>query len=153
MPHSGSGRGSCLQAPVVMHCLSMLFQFQHMCLSVHHCARLAQAARVPCCDVKQGPEGSAWIEETKVNALWLQRYNMVTPEWAKRKFAPAEGEGQPGDSVPSAPPLPFPGDGDIPTAAGRQLRRGNVARRLDEASPRRGHPAVPQSMLDASARV
>ena len=63
--------------------------------------------------------------------LWLQRYNMVTPEWAKRKFAVADEEGtQRGDSMP-APPPPYREDADIPTA-GRPLHRGNVARRLDE---------------------
>ncbi|KAK9908792.1 hypothetical protein WJX75_003000 [Coccomyxa subellipsoidea] len=69
----------------------------------------------------------------------LKRYNMVTPEWAKRKFAVADEEGtQRGDSMP-APPPPYREDADIPTA-GRPLHRGNVARRLDEAL--RGHAAL-----------
>lgn len=65
----------------------------------------------------------------------MQRYNMVTPDWAKRKWSKEEKQQQQqqqedGQVQGSAAAQYAPQQDDIPTA-GRPLSRGNVARRLN----------------------
>ena len=84
--------------------------------------------------------------------MWpAQRYNLLTPEWAKRKFARdagAEGgEGAPARGAATASPLgraPLPEGGpagpeDAATCT-RPARRGNVARRLNIEQASRPKP-------------